>query len=389
MSCSFDLLVSQPTPPQIPLLGSGALGTKSVNGLTQLLQDCPPEYREVFTPGTIATRSAFVALAILGVATYVLLLSGHFSTFPQDFMRWIHTINPVNAAIGMGVTIVLIAGASWVIHRARTKADKLLKGGRGTFEDVGSCLETVLATYTSKKGNAREVNFYIDKSTIKKIGAEKAYLYNIKSPGEHYSVSTIVTFLGAPICLVGTIVYNVIRTAIVPFYVLFQYVRDRYVGTPVVNPMVSGEFSKRLYVDERSFEILDIPKEMIRSISRILQAPFYALAVFMAGLYSLVNPMGGRKLGATIERDWNDEVSLAEGYWSVGGEQDLFNPEGGGGPNGLGRNGFYLAGCWQPVGIAEYQEGEFVKAYYLPKAINSMAGVDYTISTRSDLEQRI
>ena len=70
-----------------------------------------------------------------------------------------------------------------------------------------------------------------------------------------------------------------------------------------------------LYKDERSFELLDIPKEFVKSIWRVIKAPFYALAYFFAGVYSLVNPMGGRKLAAAIELDWNEGVSLAEGYW--------------------------------------------------------------------------
>ena len=404
MCFGSDPVGSQLAPQQILLRQKGALGTKSVQDLEKQLDEIerdphylahhylgyfPPEYKDAFTTYEIGVRLACVACVILAIATYVLFLSGHFWTFPQDFMHWIHTINPLNAAIGGGIAFVLIAGGSWVIHRARTKEDRLLKSGRGTLEEIDPHLETVCVNYISKKGSAHYTHLYIDHSTKKGKGAEKVYLYNIEEPGHHYSVSFIVTFIGTPVYLVGTVVYNVFRAVIAPFYVLFQYLRERCVGTQVSNAMAPGAFSKRLFLDERSFELVDIPKEMIRSIARVLQAPFYALAFFMAGLYSWVNPMGGRKLGAAIERDWNDEVSLAEGYWSVKGEQKLFKPEGGGGPNGLGRNGFYLAGCWQPVGIAEYQDGKLVKAYYLPKAIDPAAGMDYVTFFRSDLEQHV
>jgi hypothetical protein len=149
--------------------------------------------------------------------------------------------------------------------------------------------------------------------------------------------------------------------------------------------MVAEDGSKRLYMNERSFELLDIPKEMLKSIARALQAPFYALAFMIAGLCSLVNPMMGRKLGSEIERDWNDEMSLSEGFWSVGGPMELFSCEGGGGPLGLGRNGFFLAGCWQPVGIAEFNDGVLQEGYGLAHAVDSTQEDKLTLLSYSDL----
>ena len=263
------------------------------------------------------------------MTTFGLYASGHLWTLPQDFMNWIHQINPIDAAIGGGITTILIGGMSWVIHRARTKMDRLLQVERGDIEAIDRHLEIVYERYKTKKPDKTYYEaHYLDTSTIKGEGQEKAYLYRIKEPDEHYYVSTIVTFLGTPVYFVGTIVYNVLRTALIPFYILFQYGREKIFGTPIGKAMAAGKGSKRLYVHQRSFELLDIPKEMIKSIARALQAPFYALAFMAAGLYSLVNPMAGRKLGAAIERDWNDEVSLAEGYWSVGGSMELFSWEG-------------------------------------------------------------
>ena len=271
------------------------------------LSDIDPQYKDAFSAGQIAKHVVVVALVIIGFTTFILFALGHLQTFPQDFLHWVQHINPVNAALGGGIAFILVAGASWVIYRAQSKMDVLLDDLRGTFGSMDEHLESAIASYQTPKGHIQRLAVYIDKSTLDQNGDGKAFLYYIKDPSDHYFVSAAVTLL-SPAYLAGSMGYNTIRAVAIPFYVLAQYAREKCTGRPVAE-------------NERFFKLSDAPKEMIKSIVRVVKAPFYALAFFMAGLYSLVNPMGGRKLGASIERDWNEEVSLPEGYWSMGGAQ--------------------------------------------------------------------
>lgn len=245
---------------------------------------------------------------------------------------------------------------------------------RGTITHLADHLETVYICRRRKVDRIR-FNVHVDKSTLDESGSGKAYCYNIKECGEHYFVSFEITFIGTPVYLVATVAYNLIRAVIVPFYVLFQYLTEKCKGKP--------------HGHEREFKPIDIPTQFILSLWRAIQAPFYALAFFLAGLYSFFDPMGGRKLGASIERDWNGGVSLAEGYWSIQGSQKLWRFEGGGGPKGLGRNGFYLAGCWQPAGVIEYKNQEIQASCWLPLAVDPMRGNFDTYYTLPFLEAKV
>jgi hypothetical protein len=341
---------------------------------------------------TGCTASLIIASGIItGVACLILLLSNQLPTFPQNFLALFHKVNYIGLGVGLGIPVALIGGALFVIYRAITKKESLLaereiavtydlngveqitiisrmadipkegklkrlevgeilsESNRGAFCFIDQHLETILLRNPVNGKTEGFTHFYIDLSTLKN-GTGKALVYNIKHPFDHYMISTIVPFFGTPIYLIGACVYNIVRAAVIPFYILVQCMREWY-------------SNKAIYPKERFFKPSDIPKEFLKSIRRAVKAPFYALAYIMAGIYSLVNPMGGRKLASAIERDWNEGVSLAEGYWSVQGGSKYWQFEGGGGPKGLGRNAFYLAGCWQPVAVAEYEDGNILNAY--------------------------
>jgi hypothetical protein len=347
------------------------------------LQNIALPYGQQITPCQKGVALVVVALSIMGVAAYILLVSNHLTTFPQDLLNLFHTVNPLSFAIGGGITLLLVTGAAIVMHRARTGREKLLKTDlsqetpkRGAIRNMEKHLETGLIKCDAWKQQESNV-CYIDLSTLdeqRKNG--KAYLYGIKDCGNHYSVSTIVTFVGTPPYLIAVIAYYLIRAVIAPFYVLVQLLREKIL-------------KRDLFPEERPFKLSDIGREFIRSIRGIALAPFYALAYFFAALYSNLNPMGGRKLASAIERDWDEGVTLAEGYWSVQGQKTHWHFEGGGGPKGLGRNGFYLAGCWQPFGIAEFKDGEIINAYRLEATVDSKGEKPYHIQTRTSLETQV
>lgn len=319
-------------------------------------------YGETFTCCRKTAGVIGSALAITAIVSYILLCSGHLSGLPQDILRVGQSINYTHLAVGVVVTTVLIAGAAIVIHRARTKQEILRQNGndqvlmedRGAFRNMEKHL---LEVHIRCSAWQKPEEGYIDLSTLKN-GTGKAYIYGMKACSDHYVVSTAVPLL-TPIYMIGVIVYNLLRTAIVPFYIL----------------------GAMLAKQEREFELKDIPSQIQLSLWRVVKAPFFALAFFLSGMYSLVNPMGGRKLASKVEFDWNDGVSRAEGFWSIQGWQStIARWEGEKDHSSLGRNGYFLAGCWQPMGVVEYQNGKIVKASSLSKAVSSDIGHDFTIN---------
>src|ERR1700722_10752094 len=336
---TYDPLFDRPEP---PLGEKGALRKRSVENLQRRLaeidndpdfqlEQTPPHYRDEFTCARVARAVTIIALVIIGIVAFSLFASQHLLTLPQDFMHAFQHATPTQLALGIGIPSVLILGALGIIYDARTKKETLqqldvtfkqddnTKGPKrtiiqkapeieiGTSRGVISNIEEHLVTVRlkSKDGGYVQLPYdYIDKSTLDEHGNGKAYLYWIKDLANHYTVSTTVAFFYTPLYLIGVIVYNLLRAVIVPFYVLVQCCREAWTG-------------EALYPEQRKFELLDAPKEFIKSIKNVIIAPFYALAYFFAGVYSLINPMGGRNLAAAIERDWDGGVSLAEGFWSV------------------------------------------------------------------------
>lgn len=389
------------------------------------LRRCAPEYQDTFAcwkrPIGIAAAIpvSVLVLTILGSLVYGIIQA---STGLQLDLHVFTSINSVTIGTAVGI-VVLFTGAFIVIHRARTKREELLgdqrwevdyiKDGvvksevftqmgqipqknstadkgpvidilhvkklpqenkaptRGSFFNMGSHLHTVYFTYKTSNGSKFNSG-YLDTSTLDANGNGKCFIYNTKECGEHYFISTVVSILGTPFYLIGTIVYNVLRAAVIPFYILFQITKE----------LISGKNPE----NERKFHILDIPTQVALSIGRVIKAPFYALAYFLAALYSLVNPMGGRKLGSSIERDWNGGVTLNEGFWSVQGEQEHFDWEKRKNPDQLGGSSFYLAGCWQPIGIVEMENFEIKTAYWISKMVDPTSGAFYDVRKRSDLE---
>ena len=127
-------------------------------------------------------------------------------------------------------------------------------------------------------------------SEVSEQGNGKARLYT-KEPS-FASQTGAMAALTMPIYTSGVMLYNAGRFLAMPIYILANLAK---------------------------FSILDIPKEMARSLGRILQAPFYGLALFFASLYAVLDPLNGIKLGAAIEYEWNAHVPMRnEGVWMMG-----------------------------------------------------------------------
>lgn len=324
------------------------------------------------TPGEyqahVAVRVTVIVLLIIGISVGVMALDGTLATFPESVVRWFQNANWMQVGIGFGVFAVMTAGAVILIYKVQHQKDRHLESASNGF--AGDA-KWGAALYQSDKHGFHPG--YLDTSTLDVNGDGYAYMYALKDEQGHYTVSTVV-FAITPVHMVAAIAYNVIRLVIIPIYILGCMLFEK----------CTGESIER----DRPFTATDILWEVGKSLWRIVKAPFYALAFMYAALYSFIDPLNGRKLGSYLERDWNEGVTRAEGYWSVGGPQSLWLWEGGGTPSGLGRNGFYLAGCWQPIARVQYQNGVRTGGESLSHAVDPSRGQLYTIHTAADMKLR-
>ncbi len=302
----------------------------------------------------IAKRTVCVIIVILAVSAYFLTVSGQLTTLPQNFVHWLHNVSWMKVTIGVGIVGFLATGAFIVIHRVRKKIDPITERPIGNLKGDAHWERAHLAKLYCN-GKIGIGNFNIDKSTLKD-GTGRAYGFYPKSCCEHYAISTFMTALTPTVHMVGAIAYNIIEMILFPFYVLGSMAFEKcYKGSPI-------------YDKEGYFKFKHIPQQWWDSIKQIVKASVYATAMFFAALYSFVEPAGGRKLGACIARDWHNDVTRAEAFWSVQGPQALW--EWTFGPKSSRRKICYIAGCWQPVIVIEYKNHEAQKAYSLSHATN-------------------
>lgn len=325
----------------------------SIQANISLRHRMPEEYH-----AHVGVRILVIALLIIGISAGVMALQGTLTSFPQNFVRFFQNVNWNQAGIGLGVFTVLTGAAAILIYKVKHQQDPLTGKDSGGFTGDSPWISAVY--HSDKHGTYAG---YLDTATLDENRNGYAFMYILKDEQGHYIVSATVCAI-TPVHMVAAVAYNAIRIAIIPFYIL---------GCLAYESCTGKELEKG-----RPFTINDIPVEMAKSVWRIVKAPFYAVAFIYAALYSLIDPLNGRKLGSYLERDWNEGVTRSEGYWSVGGPQALWYWEGRGTPSGLGRNGFYLAGCWQPIARVKYDNGDMT-AESLSHAVNRLRGQIYKI----------
>lgn len=329
----------------------------------------PQNYAETFSlPKRIIGIAAFCLVSII-VISWALLVTNQF----HHVMELAHNFTSISLpklAIGLNITAVMLVGTAWVIHRARGKEDPLVEG-----KIFHSVVELEEAVYEDADNPGTKIPVYIDKSTLDSEGNGKAYLYGVKTTDDHYSVSTVVS-LATPFYMITTLVYHTLRLFVVPFYVAGCLVIEQFREDPLFHAS-----------RQRKFKVIDILYEPWKSLKQVVSTPFYASAFLFAAFYSLFKPIEGRILGSKIERDWNLGNSRATGYWSTQGRQSLWKGWQELGPEKLGCLKFFLAGCWQPVGVVRYENGSIAEGMSLSKAVEGDAGHVYNVYSKSQLTE--
>jgi hypothetical protein len=322
-------------------------------------------------PGTyqanVALRASVIALLVIGMTVGLMALNGALTTFPQTVFEFMNANWQIVAA-SAAAFVVLSIGSAAVIHKTLNNKDKI------TGHDIGKLSgdqHWISAIYTRDDYEDASFAGYIDLSTLNEEKSGTAFMYAHKDEQNHIGVSLVVT-LFTSLHMIGAIAYNAIRIAIIPFYILVCMAIEKAQG-------------QALNSTDRPFQLSDISNEIGKSSVRIIKAPFYAFAIMVAALYSFFDPLNGRKLGSYLEREWNEQVTRAEGFWSVRGPQSLWHFEGGGAPTHLGKNGFYLAGCWQPIAVIYYDKKKIVEAASLARAVDPKQGKIYTILMKGDI----
>lgn len=266
-------------------------------------------------------RLLVVTSLVAGIIT-ALALTGQFSHLSQ----WLLPSNLWKPLTCGGIGLILLSSTTLIIYKA--------KKGLASGKVIGSShwKKCLVKTHLSNT-QFYEDEQHIDISTLDEQGTGIARLY-FKQPRDAVLTGVFSAIL-MPIYVLAVMVYNLFRLIIIPFYIIIQIIRENNINIA-------------LYPDERKFSFGDIPKQMILSIGRIIQAPFYGVAMFFSSLYTLIDPLNAIKLGASIEHCWNGQIPMRNsGVWMIccTAFKD-WQWEGGGGPQKLGQNGFYFAGSW-------------------------------------------
>lgn len=240
------------------------------------------------------------------------------------------SIAPWELVVGVNSAVALVTGVGIILYRAKSH---LAQGKLIGSDHWKKCMIVRPAGTDRVEGSL----CHLDVSQLDSQGTGVARLC-CKTPFDATQTGWYVATAVAPLYVAIVALYNVVRLVVIPFYVAVQLLKESVTG-------------KALFPTQRPFSLSDIPRHMLISVGRVIQAPFYGVALTFTALYALLDPLNGIKWGSGVEYEWNDRVPMRDsGIWMVAFQ--IFGDwqwEGGGGPNTLGQNGFYAAGSWLPV----------------------------------------
>ncbi len=315
--------------------------------LHEALKGCAVELKGLTTQKrNYVLRIAILAIAAFAITAMVFQNQGiSFSELPDRLKALFQQPVGWQTGVILGSVSLAVGGALFIIYRVTR--------GKGKFWGDSHYRPVVLKqAHTPGKGLVHWVGRMpphqqlVDTSLVKD-GTGTTNAVQRKEDDCDISVSALLI---APIQTACAVAYNVMRFCLVPFYVAGRMIQEKITGKPAYNK-------------QRHFELRDIPRQMGLSLYWALRAPFYGIAYFFSALYSLVDPMGGRKLGQLITDEWMEGIDRLESVWvcySIDGHKF----EGGGGAEKLGHQAYYWTGCWMPWATVTMVNGTITRACY-------------------------
>ncbi|WP_194844442.1 hypothetical protein [Candidatus Clavichlamydia salmonicola] len=263
--------------------------------------------------------------------------------------------------IGIGLPLILLLGGGVILsYVIKKKVDLFTKKPLKNIFERSFChvYMAKLTTFNDRTSSEKmwhldtDNHYMADLSALDELQTGIAPVYQCfpkKTDAVHRGSICGIAIIIMPFVAIASMIYYLARAVIAPFYVLARLFQQL--------------ICKNSIKKHRKFELADVYKQFILSIQRVVKAPFYASAVMLAFFFSCIFPMEGRVLVSAVERDWNNDVSRGAGMWGGFMASRQFRWEGGGeDPDRLGRNGYYLLGCFQPFGLIYFENGEQISA---------------------------
>lgn len=173
-------------------------------------------------------------------------------------------------------------------------------------------------------------------------------------PGSLIRYKAVLSTAFTPVHAVAAIALNIIRLALAPLYFTVQ---------AFVECAPSKAFHEWRHITGRS-------------LMNCLRAVFYGIACTLAGVYTILDPINGRKVYGAYERAWNRQIPV-EFAVHIFAPREYFkmkNPF-------KDDNAYYLPGCFQPVwyvdrtGEPSYAEHCQALSKQVSEALTSVAAI--------------
>lgn len=277
--------------------------------------------------------SVSVVLGITLVCTFAILcaVNGSPVNIYHNFVHLVLHSNKLHLIIGVSAGLVasaiLVTGAANIIRKAYGESEEIFENSPYNYPKIkisikGNtntlfCIKNIEGSYgiyyysdqdaeiTGYKNNISEVEPHYmyryhefalgagQRADINEWFSETGHIKFLeKSAYQHHYIVLTFAIVASPFYTIATMAYHIIRTFVIPFWILFHVCRE---GSEGIKNIYRG---KPLILDE----LKSIPSEMIYSIKKVIMAPFYGLSFSFSAIYALVSPLKGRALLAKVER---------------------------------------------------------------------------------------
>lgn len=296
------------------------------------------------TKFSVVNRNRRICCIFVGLLIFLVFMIGGVCLSSLSVLPF----NGLALGLALSVPFILGIGGLLIFLRAAYRRDvfthRPLGINPGRPISVSNIGVNIQSPSTDCEFKVSRFLWYLDSSGLDENGngIVGAYICPSGERADRFSVVFSVTVL-MPFFVLGVMVYNLFRSLIIPFYIFYKMIQER-----------------KSTIEDK-FRLIDVPREILRSLFNVVKSPFYGIGMIFSLFYSLIEPYSGRILTGAIERDWNDDVSCDRGYifcdyqslhrwqWEGGGKRSL-----------LGQNATYLMECCQPRFFFLFKQGRVV-----------------------------